>query len=408
MKTIRHLRHLLLALALAGTSLAQQPVETLTDPQKATMRSSLGLGTAATTDAAPGTTGNFTLVLEGDSITQGVTEGGATVGNYLHDRLATESYFTGRATIYNVGTAGDIISSVVSNYALQVYPRRPAANGGQRAVLLLNIGTNDSSVAATQLTNAAALLAYCAQAQTDGFEVWLCTLLPRNTSTLNFWSHFNNALRKGEGYDKLIDLHGLFVDTTTWTGDNLHPNNLGYRIIASHINGRAYDRAKIHGSAIASMARQNADAVAITGGTFSGSSVVSTGVISRTSTSTSHAQFGSQAIGAGSSRQWEFGHHPGAVGNLPANSFRLNYYNGTGWEFGLSGFSPSGGVIGNQMRIVPGPVAGLASLSLTTGNKAIVTDSLTPAVGSAAVAGGEKLVEVTYNGSAWIVTAVLN
>ena len=55
----------LLALALAGSGFAAQPIETLTDPQKAATRTALGLGTAATADAS--TNGGANKVLQMDA-----------------------------------------------------------------------------------------------------------------------------------------------------------------------------------------------------------------------------------------------------------------------------------------------------------------------------------------------------
>jgi lysophospholipase L1-like esterase len=356
---------------------------------------------------APGATGDFTLVMEGDSITEGVTNGGATVGNYLQDRLALEGYFSGRASIFNVATSGNTIANVVSQYTSQVYPYRPSANAGKRAVLLLLIGTNDSTTLATQITNAASVLSYCATARADGFEVWLCTLLPRNV-TPNYWTPFNNALREGESYDKLIDYATLFADTTTWTGDNLHPNNLGYRILASFVNGRAYSKSIRDGFNHGSMGKQDSDAVIITGGTFSGSTGTFTGTVTRTSTGASNAEFASQAIGAGGSRQWLYGHIPNATGNLPVNSFAMTYYNGTAFESSLAGFSPNGGIVSNQARLVARTVANLSLLSATIGNKALVNDALLPVISAIVAGGGAKLCEVTYNGTNWIVTSILN
>jgi lysophospholipase L1-like esterase len=356
---------------------------------------------------APNLTDDFTLVMEGDSITQGVTSGGATAGNFLQDRLLLESYFTGRTTIQNVATAGNTIATVLTDYATQVYPHRPSANGGKRAVLLLNIGTNDSTVSATQITNAASVLAYCATARTDGFEVWLCTLLPRG-STLNHWAYFNNALRKGEDFDKLIDLSSLFIDAAGWSGDNLHPNNLGYRIMSGYINSRALIIEKRNGLSLGSMGKQNSDAVAITGGTFSGSTGTFTGAVTRTSTGASNAEFVSQAIGAGGSRQWLYGHIPNATGNLPANSFSMTHYNGTAFENGLAGFSPNGGIVSNQARLVARTVANLSLLATTIGNKALVNDALSPVISNTVDGSGAKLCEVAYNGSNWIVTSILN
>jgi len=356
---------------------------------------------------APNLTDDFTLVMEGDSITQGVTSGGATVGNYLQDRLLLESYFTGRTTIQNVATAGNTIATVLTDYATQVYPHRPSANGGKRAVLLLNIGTNDSTASATQVTNAAAVLAYCATARTDGFEVWLCTLLPRG-STPNHWTYFNNALRKGEDFDKLIDLNGLFIDAAGWTGDNLHPNNLGYRIMSGYINSRALIVEKRDGLSLGSMGKQNSDAVAITGGTFSGSTGTFTGAVTKTSTGASIAEYTSQATGAGGNRLWLFGHNPNAFGNLPANSFSMTFYNGTAFETSLAGFSPNGGIVSNQARLVARTVANLSLLTATIGNKALVNDALSPVISTTVAGSGAKLCEVAYNGSNWIVTSILN
>lgn len=356
---------------------------------------------------APGATGNFTLVMEGDSITEGVTSGGATVGNYLQNRLALEGYFSGRASIFNVATSGNTIANVVSQYTSQVYPYRPSANAGKRAVLLLLIGTNDSTTLATQITNAASVLSYCATARADGFEVWLCTLLPRG-ATVNYWTPFNNALREGESYDKLIDYAALFADTTTWTDDNLHPNNLGYRILASFVNGRAYSRSIRDGFNHGSMGKQDSDSVIITGGTFSGSTGTFTGSVTRTSTSASNAEFVSQALGSGSNRQWLFGHVPNPTGNLPNNSFSMTYYNGTGFESGLAGFSPNGGIVSNQSRLVARTVANLSLLSATIGNKALVNDALLPVISATVAGSGAKLCEVVYNGSNWIVTSILN
>lgn len=363
----------------------------------------------STTPRDPGTVGNINLVMEGDSIFQGVTSGGATVGNFVADRLMQESYFAGRTTLFNVATSGETVGNIIDQYPTQVFPRRPAANNGIRTILLLLVGTNGSDSEADQATRANLLLSYCATALADGFEVWLCTLLPRNTGVSNQWSVFNNILRTSTNYTKLIDLNLLFRNANTaWTGDFLHPNNLGYAIIASYINSRAFSPAKHDQVAIGSMGKQDASNVGITGGTITAGFITGTTSIMRTSTGATVAEYGSQALGAGGNRVWTFGHNPNVQGNIPVNGFSLNYFNGTSWEFGLAGFAPNGGVIGNQMRIVPRAVSGLSSLSLTIGNKAIVNDANNPVISSAVASGGTRLCEVTYNGSNWIVTAILN
>lgn len=357
---------------------------------------------------APGLTGNIRVVLEGDSITQGVTSGGATAGNMLQDRLALESYFAGRTTFFNVATQGNNTANVVSQYASEVFPLRPSANGNVRTILLLNIGTNDANDVATQNNIAAQILTYCATARADGFEVWLCTPLPRNVNP-EYKPYLCAALRDGEGYDKLINLNGLFNDTNGWTNDNLHPNNLGYRIIAAHINDRAHSRMIRDSDATGSMGRQNSDAIAVTGGTISGlSSCTVAGPMTRTSSGAGNAEYVSQALGAGGSRQWVFGHTPNTQNNVPQNGFTVSYFNGSSWEAGQAGYGPNGRVIGNQVTIVPRTVSALANLATVIGNKAIVTNALNPVVGSAVASGGARLAEVTYNGSSWIVVAILN
>lgn len=249
-----------------NTSDANKPVSTATQA---------ALDTKRTYDSA-----DFNLILEGDSIFQGVTAGGATAGNYLQDRLPLKSFFSGRATIVDVATDGDTISSVVSNYASQVYPYRPSNQSGKRAILCLLIGTNDSTTDATIATNVTTLLSYVSTAKTDGFEVWVCTLLPRNTGgTPNQWDGFNRRLRSSNIPDKIIDLNAAFRDAadTALFGDNLHPTNLGYDILADLINAAAWSDDKASRGNFGSMAKQNAGTVAITGGTASVSTATVTG-----------------------------------------------------------------------------------------------------------------------------------
>lgn len=344
---------------------------------------------------------DFNFILEGDSIFQGVTSGGATAGNYLQDVIGSFSYFAGRATITDYANAGDQISSVISNYSSQTYTKRPSANGGKRAIYCILIGTNDSTSDATIATNVASLLTHVATAKTDGFEVWVCTLLPRGASgAINQWDGFNRRLKASNVPDKIIDLNAIFRDATTtdWTSDNLHPNNVGYLRIADAINAAAWSDRRLAETNFGSLAKQNSDAVAITGGAISGANITTSGNLGVTRSGP--ATLGSYDNTSASSRQWEFGHDAAAVGNLPAGSFKFNYYNGSSWEFSYSGFRPGGGIIGTAVTIPPVTVANLIATPATN-TFATVNDASAFTAGSTVAGGGSVKCMVQYNGAAW-------
>lgn len=294
------------------------------------------------------------FVMEGDSLFQGVNSGGATSGNFLHNIIGNYPFFAGRTTVTNFATAGHLISNVISDYPTQARTLRPSANGGKPAIYCLLIGTND----ADPLSQSSALLAHCNAALADGFEVWLCTLLPRGAAgSVVQWEAFNRVLRDSNNYSKLIEFNSLFKDSTNTAlmGDNLHLSNLGYILMAGYLDGRGWSNTKREALNFGSMAKQDAAAVAINGGTITNATVTATGQITRTATGASYAQFVSFAQGAGLSRQWGFGHEPNAVGSLPGNAFRMDYYNGTAWENGLCGFGPDGRIIGKQLRLTAIP-----------------------------------------------------
>lgn len=267
-------------------------------------RTDLGLGTAATTDATAYATAAqgvkadtavqnvitslgytpanvattrtidkspFNLVFAGDSILQGVTSGGATAGNYLQDRLPLKSYFSGRTTIVDTAVAGRTSATVISNYTSEVYPYRPSNQSGKRGILLVLAGTNNPAgdSDATVATNVTNLLTYCSTAISDGFEVWLCTLMPRNAAgSVNQWDGYNRRFRQSNIPIKVIDLNFLFRDSTDTTtlGDNLHPTNLGYDLIAEFINAQAWNDERVARTNFGTAAKLNTDNFNFTGG----------------------------------------------------------------------------------------------------------------------------------------------
>jgi len=215
-------------------------------------------GIVAMTSDIPSYTDPFNLVVEGDSIAKS-----------LITSLSGKSYFSGKSTIYDVATAGQDINAVISSYATEVYPKRPAANGGKRAVLLVLAGTNDSTVDATIATNVSALLGYIATAKADGFEVWVCTLLARGPAGgINYWDGFNRRLKSSNVPDKIIDINSLFRDSadTDLFYDNLHPTAKAIDIITAEINKRAFEPDSFAPSNLGTMAKQNHDSVSFKGG----------------------------------------------------------------------------------------------------------------------------------------------
>lgn len=181
----------------------------------------------------PADQGDIAMVFEGDSITAGGSGG---FGNYP-DLLVALPYFAGRTTFNNVATSGNGLAQIVSQYATEVYPLRPSENGGKRTILHVLIGANDGSATPSAWANT--LKTYVDTAKSDGFEVWICTIMKR-TGAGNFGA-MNEALRNTVVADKLIELENIFSDpnNTQVLHDGLHPTNTGYRLIADEIHTHA-------------------------------------------------------------------------------------------------------------------------------------------------------------------------
>ena len=97
----------LLALALAGSGFAAQPIETLTEPQKATTRTALGLGTAATAAST-----DFAAATSNVSISKTLVHDGCQGASATLADNATRDCVPGPGTM----TAGDIRSQSLCRY----------------------------------------------------------------------------------------------------------------------------------------------------------------------------------------------------------------------------------------------------------------------------------------------------
>ena len=135
--------------------------------------------------SGPSGADNF-FVFEGDSITFGLN---LLTGETWPEQAMLGSWFAGRGTRVNVAVSGSgmIVDApsgplnIPGRYTANVYPYRPggASNpDGLPAYLFLLVGINDINDGHSASTIMTALEDYWDQAQTDGFTVIACTVMP--------------------------------------------------------------------------------------------------------------------------------------------------------------------------------------------------------------------------------------
>lgn len=182
------------------------------------------------------------LITEGDSRT-GTGGGGLGLNEDWPAQLIQMSAFAGKVTLTNPGTGSAVVATAAARYATDVYPLRPAATG-KPAILIIWLGGNDIDGGATAADTIAALDAYCTTAQTDGFDVWMCTDIPRDNFTYAEqvqFREFNRLLRHQTFWDRLIDLEEVGDPyDTTFMPDGLHQSAAGSTAIAAYINWHAF------------------------------------------------------------------------------------------------------------------------------------------------------------------------
>lgn len=169
------------------------------------------------------------IVWEGDSITNafGVTAPTAYPALVYADPIFA-AHSPGGSTVKAVD--GTTIAILTARYAAQVFPLRPAANGGRKTFLSVFIGTNDYQTAAAG--NFTALEAYWTQAKADGFTViaWTIPISFRPGTT----PQLNQLILKSIVPDLLIDAAQLWFNETDATvfQDQLHPTTRGHAMLA--------------------------------------------------------------------------------------------------------------------------------------------------------------------------------
>lgn len=203
------------------------------------------------------------VVAEGDSNTVGYD---IETGEEWPSVLAEKSYFSGRSTFFNVAANGNTLADITSQYASQVYPLRPAANGGVPTILIVVIGANDTSaVPSTYITS---LESYWQQAKDDGFIVWGVTIADRE----NFPTRLplNDLIRKSLVPHKVLDM-ALIVDRysdTSLVSDNIHWTARGQELFADLADSAAWSPSRLASQPLSGdMGGQNSNDVNITGGT---------------------------------------------------------------------------------------------------------------------------------------------
>ena len=290
--------------------------------------------------------GSIKLVCAGDSITAGfglagyVNGGSPSANTYpagaYPQVLSGLPYFSGRTSLSNVGVQSITSAQLLSNYSAWIAPYKPAIVGTP-SILTVLIGTNDSSGTIANITS------LVTAAKADGFKVWVCTLLNRNTGSLNGFQTINNQIiRNDVGADRIIDLNSILnnpLDTLLFQ-DGLHPTALGATRLADAINLAAFNGAST-GPMFSDMAQQASNSVAITGGT----ATLTTATINNPASASTNfqikaasggdysAQLSFYATAAGSSKQWQLYHRP--FSDSTSRNLSFDYYNGASWMFAM-------------------------------------------------------------------------
>jgi len=163
-----------------------------------TARANLGLGSAstnATGDFAPAAQGalptaripqTVAYVFEGDSMTAPGASSGSLIlaGEDYPAQLMTLSNFTGTGTAYNQAIGGQPISTLLTQYAAQVYPHRPAAEGVAKTYLFLWTFNNDYD-SRDESAIWSDWESYVTTARADGFTIVALTVPKRRPPSSN-------------------------------------------------------------------------------------------------------------------------------------------------------------------------------------------------------------------------------
>jgi len=183
---------------------------------------------------------NSAIVAAGDSTCA------FTPGSRWSDLIEDMPVFAGRiSSNTNTCVSGRNIGDLVSSYATEVFPLRPAVTG-KNTYLFVEVGSNSLSDTGSGPDAAfSELSGYLSTAKADGFTVVAFTVTPRGSGATglfnkNYIEAFNTALIAAPDlYDQLVDNYKVLndpYDTKYYNADRIHPNASGHILTAGEIN----------------------------------------------------------------------------------------------------------------------------------------------------------------------------
>ncbi len=204
------------------------------------------------------------VVILGNSITDG-RGSGTNKQNRWPDELARrlqENPSTQQVAVLNMGIGGNcVLRNGLGPYALSRFDRDVIKQNGARWLIIFE-GINDiggskgkegAATVAQELIKAYEKMIDIAHAK--GMRVYGATILPFGTSFYDApehqdaWKTVNEWIRTSGRFDAVIDLAAAMKETTdptrllpaADTGDHLHPNELGYRMMAEAVDLKLFE-----------------------------------------------------------------------------------------------------------------------------------------------------------------------
>jgi lysophospholipase L1-like esterase len=148
-------------------------------------------------------------------------------------------------SITNIATGGDTYGGAITEAASELTPCFDSRKGSN--VLCLWLGINDFRAGSSPSAVYSQLTSYCALRRATGFKIIIGTVTPCSIggTDINYEANrqeFNANVRANYssfadglfdiGNDANMGQAGQETNTTYYSGDNCHPNNTGYAIVA--------------------------------------------------------------------------------------------------------------------------------------------------------------------------------
>jgi len=181
------------------------------------------------------------VTFTGDSMTLG---NALPAGQSYPEALHLLSNFSAVTSWSNVAVGGRSITNLISAYAAEVYPRRPAGLGVTRSYLFLWTGTTNYASADLE-TNWTNISSYMTTAKADGFTLIVITI-PRRTSPPFATGDYeakrqilNDRMRLSDIPYMVIDADKIFtngIENTDVSIDGTHLSYASNKRLAQYIN----------------------------------------------------------------------------------------------------------------------------------------------------------------------------